>query len=76
MTDYIWHWRNGNNIIYTRKNEIVKQAINKGLKVIKKKVWSNIIKFWYLSKNNRFIFTRSFLDIKYISPIHYDRFRL
>jgi hypothetical protein len=45
MTEFIWHWRNGNTRIYTRKMDIAEKAMKKGFSVIQKKVKTNIIKF-------------------------------
>ncbi|MBN2603214.1 MAG: hypothetical protein JXA91_03670 [Candidatus Thermoplasmatota archaeon] len=45
ITDYIWHWTNGNSKIFTRRNDVAEEAIKNGFVVLVKKTKHNIIRY-------------------------------
>jgi len=45
MSEFIWHWRNGNKRIYTKKTEIAEKAMKDGMLVMGIRIKPNIIKY-------------------------------
>ena len=45
MSEFIWHWTNGNKRIYTRKTELAEKAMKEGILVMGIKPKPNIIKY-------------------------------
>jgi hypothetical protein len=45
VSDYIWHWTNGNSKIFTRRNDVAEEAINNGFVVLIKKTKHKIIRY-------------------------------
>ena len=45
MSEFIWHWSNGNKKYYTKKTEIAERAMKEGMLVMGTKVKPNIIKY-------------------------------
>ncbi|MEA2055839.1 MAG: hypothetical protein U9O49_03295 [Candidatus Thermoplasmatota archaeon] len=45
MAEFIWHWTNGDNKIYTRKTEVAEEAMKEGMLVMGVQARPNIIKY-------------------------------
>ncbi|MEF8847895.1 MAG: hypothetical protein V5A68_02030 [Candidatus Thermoplasmatota archaeon] len=45
MSDFIWHWTDGNKKIYTRDTEVAEKAMKKGLLVMGEMVKPNIMRY-------------------------------
>jgi len=45
MSDFVWHWTNGEKKIYTRKTEVAEKAMKDGMLVMGMRVKPNIIKY-------------------------------
>jgi len=45
MSEFIWHWTNGNNKIYTKNTEVAEKAMKEGMLVMGHKVKPNIVKY-------------------------------
>lgn len=45
MNEFIWHWTQGNTIVYTRDVIRAEEAMKSGLLVFGEKINSNIIRY-------------------------------
>ncbi|MBS3802199.1 MAG: hypothetical protein KGY65_05565 [Candidatus Thermoplasmatota archaeon] len=45
MEDFIWHWNQGNTIVYTRNEERAEEAMKNGLMVFGEKIRSKIMRY-------------------------------
>jgi len=45
MSEFIWHWTNGNKRIYTKKTEIAEKAMKDGMLVMGIRIKPDIIKY-------------------------------
>ena len=45
MSEFIWHWSNGDKKIYTKKTEVAEKAMREGMLVMGMKVKPDIIKY-------------------------------
>jgi len=45
MAEFIWHWTNGNNKIFTKKTEVAEKAMKEGMLVMGIKSKPIIIKY-------------------------------
>lgn len=45
MSEFIWHWSNGDKKVYTRKTEVAERAMKKGFLVMGMKAKPDIIKY-------------------------------
>jgi hypothetical protein len=45
MSEFIWHWTNGSNKIYTRKIDVAEKAMQDGMLVIGKKLRPRVIRY-------------------------------
>jgi len=45
MSEYIWHWTNGNSKVYTKNTEVAEKAMKEGMLVMGKRVKPNIIRY-------------------------------
>ena len=45
MDDFIWHWNQGNTIVFTRDQQRAENAMKNGILVFGEKINSNIIRY-------------------------------
>lgn len=45
MSEFIWHWREGNKKIFTKKTDIAEEAMKNGFLVMGMKAKPNIIRY-------------------------------
>ena len=45
MSEFIWHWTNGNKKIYTKKTEVAEKAMKEGMLVMGTKMRPDIIRY-------------------------------
>jgi len=45
MSEFIWHWTNGNKKIYTMETEIAEKAMREGILVMGERVKPNIAEY-------------------------------
>jgi len=45
MSDFIWHWTNGNKTIYTKRNDIAEKAMKEGMLVMGTKIQPGIVRY-------------------------------
>ncbi|UCH72131.1 MAG: hypothetical protein JSW62_00870 [Thermoplasmatales archaeon] len=53
MSGFIWHWKNGNSKVFTKKVDIVEKAIREGIPVKYIKEPSRIIKNQIFEKKGK-----------------------
>ena len=44
MAEFIWHWRNGNKKIYTKRDDVAEKAMKEGLLVMGTRTKPHILK--------------------------------
>jgi hypothetical protein len=45
MDEFIWHWNQGNTIVFTRDQQRAEKAMKNGILVFGEKINSNIIRY-------------------------------
>lgn len=45
MSEFVWHWINGNSKIYTRKTDVAEKAMKEGMLVMGIKMKPRIVKY-------------------------------
>jgi len=45
MSEFVWHWTNGNSKIYTQKTDIAEKAMKEGMLVMGIKMKPRIVKY-------------------------------
>lgn len=45
MSEFVWHWTNGNSKIYTRKTDVAEKAMKEGMLVMGIRAKPRIIKY-------------------------------
>ena len=45
MSEFIWHWTNGNKRIYTKNTEVAEKAMKEGMLVMGTRLKPNIVKY-------------------------------
>ena len=45
MSDFIWHWTDGNKKIYTKKTEVAEKAMKNGMLVMGTRIKPDIIRY-------------------------------
>ena len=45
MSEFIWHWTNGNRKIYTKKTEVAEQAMKNGMLVMGMRAKPRIMRY-------------------------------
>jgi hypothetical protein len=45
MSEFIWHWTNGNKKIYTKRTEVAEKAMKEGMLVMGTKIQPEILRY-------------------------------
>ncbi len=45
MSEFVWHWTNGSNKIYTKKTDVAERAMKEGMLVMGVRVKPSIVKY-------------------------------
>ena len=45
MSEFVWHWTNGNKKIYTKETEIAEKAMREGILVMGIRVKPNLVEY-------------------------------